>query len=194
MILTNRIQNSKFKIQNIKRKRSVFYLTNRFPKVLFLAFYITLFTSCGVYTFNDVSIDYSKLKTVKIMLFENKANYKNATLASRLTDALQQKIANLTKLTRTNSDDANIIIQGTITRYDVSTSGISNNQTATNRLTVGAHIIYSNTVDNKIDEFDISRDFDFAASLTLQQAENQLADDIVNNVRDEVFNHIFSGW
>ena len=175
--------------------RFIFCRSYRNLKLLFFIACFVLFTSsCGVYTFNDVSIDYKKLKTVKINLFDNKARYINPTLASRVTDALQQRIANLTKLTRTNSDDANIIISGTITRYDVSTSGISNNQSATNRLTVGAHVVYSNTVDNKIDEFDVSRDFDFAASLTLPQAENQLADDIVNNLRDEIFNHIFSGW
>lgn len=155
--------------------------------------FLFLISSCGVYTLRDVSIP-PEVKTVKIGFIENKARYINPQLSPRLTDALQQKITNLTKLTRTNSDDAHYQISGWINRYDVSTSGISNNQAATNRLTAGAHIIFTNTLANKTEEYDISRDFDFAASLTLDQAQGQLLDDIIRNLSDEIFNRIFSNW
>lgn len=171
-------------------KRSVL----RIP--VFLLFTLSLFlsTSCGVYTFRDVSIDYSKIKTIKISLLENKARYVNAQLAPRVTDAFTQKVGNYTKLTRTNNDDAHYQVSGQITNYNVTTAAIAAQQAATNRLTVGAHIVFKNTVDNKTQEFDISRDFDFAASLTLQQAEGSLMDEIVKNMSDEIFNRIFSNW
>ena len=153
-----------------------------------------LFSSCGVYTFRDVSVDYSKIKTAKVGFIENKARYINPQLSPRLTDALKQKINNYTKLTLVSSDDASYIINGYINRYDVSTSAISNNAPAGNRLTVGASITFINTVDNKTDNFTVSRDFDFSANLSLQQAEAQLQTDIINQLTDQIFNHIFSNW
>jgi Lipopolysaccharide-assembly len=161
---------------------------------LCVAFAVILITSCGVYTFRDVSVDYSKIKTVKVGFLENKANYINPQLSPKLTDNLKQKIGSYTKLTLINSDDASYIITGFINRYDVSLSAISNNQSSGNRLTVGASITFINTVDNKTDNFTVSRDFDFSANLSLQQAESQLLPDIINQLTDQIFNHIFSNW
>lgn len=163
---------------------------------LFFTFCFLLFTfySCGVYTFHDVSIDYSKIKTVKVSFIDNKARYINPQLSPKLTDALKQKINSYTKLSQVSGDDANYQITGFINRYDVSTSAISGGQSATNRLTVGATITFTNTVDNKTDNFTVSRDFDFSATLSLQQAESQLIDDIINQLTDQIFNHIFSNW
>lgn len=155
---------------------------------------IFLFSSCGVYTFRDVSIDYSKIKTVKVGFIDNKARYINPQLSPRLTDNIKQKINNYTKLTLVNTDDASFIITGYVNRYDVSLSAISGNQPAANRLTVGASITFVNTVDNKTDNFTVSRDFDFAAGLSIQQAESQLLSDIIDQLTDQIFNHIFSNW
>ena len=152
------------------------------------------FLSCGPYTFRDVSVDYSKIKTVKVGFIDNKARYINPQLSPRLTDNLKQKINNYTKLTQVTGDDANYQINGFINRYDVSTSAISSNQSATNRLTVAATITFFNAVENKTENFSVSRDFDFSATLSLQQAEGQLLDDVINQLTDQIFNHIFSNW
>lgn len=150
--------------------------------------------SCGIYTFRDVSVDYNKIKTCKVGFIENKARYVNPQLSSRLTDNIKQKINSYTKLTLVNSDDANYIITGYISKYDVSLAAISNGQSSGNRLTVAAAITFVNTVDNKTDNFTVSRDFDFSANLSLQQAEATLSTDIINQMTDLIFNHIFSNW
>ncbi len=152
-----------------------------------------LLMSCGVYTFKDVSIP-PEVKTVKISYIENKARYINPQLSPQLTDALTQKISNQTKLTRTTNDDAHYQISGTITNYSVSFSAVSGTQTTQNNLTVGVHIVFKNALTDKTDEFDVSRDFPFSSSLTLSQAEGSLQSQIVKNVSDEIFNHIFSNW
>ncbi len=161
--------------------------------LLLLAFSFA-FSACGVYSFKDVSIDYSKYKTIKIGFIENKASYINPQVAPKLTDKLQQKIVGQTKLTRTNNDDAHYQLSGYISTYSVSTTAISSTQASANRLTVGVHMIVKNTLENKTDEFDVSRNFDFSANLSLQQAETQLQDEIIRNLTDEIFNHIFSNW
>lgn len=164
-------------------------------KVFIVSIISIALVSCGVYSFKDVSIDYSKIKTIKIGFIENKARYVNPQLSPKLTDKLQQKIAGQTKLTRTNNDDAHLQLSGYITNYDPSqTVGISGQQTVTNRLTVTVHIILKKTLENKTDEFDVSRNFDFASTISLQQAEATLLDDVVKNITDEIFNKIFSNW
>jgi hypothetical protein len=162
---------------------------------LALAFCLLPFTfSCKIYSFRDVSIDYNKIKTIKIGFIENKARIVNPQLSPQLTDKLQQKIVNQTRLTRTNNDDAHFQISGYISDYSVSTSGVAAQQAASNRLTVGVHIIFKNTVDNKTTEFDVSRSFDFSANLALDQAQASLQEEILRNLTDEIFNKIFSNW
>ena len=153
-----------------------------------------LMTSCGIYSFRDAVIP-DNIKTVIIGFVENKARYVNPQLAPLLTDKLQQKIMNGTKLTRTNSDEALYQIYATITNYDPSqTVGVSAQQASTNRLTVTVHVLLKKTLENKEQEFDVTRNFDFSANLTLQAAESQLMDDILRNITDDIFNQIFSNW
>ncbi len=153
-------------------------------------------TSCGVYSFKDVSIDYNKYKTIKIGFIENKARYINPQLSTKLTDKIQLKIVNQTKLIRTNNDDAHLQLSGYISNYDPSqTVGVSNQQTTTNRLTVTVHLIVKDIIENKTDEFDVTRNFDFSANQTLQEAEGRLIDEqVVPSITDEIFNKLFSKW
>ena len=154
----------------------------------------TLLYSCGIYSFKDAVIP-DNVKTIKIGFIENKARYVNPQLAPLLTDKIQQKIISQTKLTRTNSDDAHYQIFATITNYDpTQTVGVSEKQASTNRLTVTVHVLLKKTLDNKEQEFDVSRNFDFSANLSLSQAEAQLMEDIVRNISDDIFNQIFSNW
>ncbi|GAC1443438.1 MAG: hypothetical protein NVSMB63_12350 [Sediminibacterium sp.] len=153
-----------------------------------------LFPACKIYSFKDAVIP-TDVKTVKIGFIENRARYVNPSLSPLLTDKLQQKIVSQTKLTRTTNDDAHYVISGQITNYDPSqTVAINGQQATTNRLTVTVHINLRKTLDNKTDEFDVSRSFDYSANITLQQAEGKLLDEMVRTLTDDIFNHIFSNW
>ena len=150
--------------------------------------------SCGIYTFRDVSIP-DNVKTIKINFIENRASIVNPQLAPKLTDQFKQKVSSyIRKASLVTTESADYIIGGYVSTYAVSTSGISNQQTSSNRLTVGVHLIFNNTLKNEIKEYDVSLPFDFSSSLTLTQAENQLLDDIIKNLSDEMFNRIFSSW
>ncbi len=164
-------------------------------RLTILFFTVAGLTACKVnYSLRNAIIP-AEVKTVKIGFIENRARYINPQLSPKLTDKLLVKITNQTKLTRTNSDDAHYVINGTITNYDPSqTVGVSAQQASTNRLTVTVHIILKKNLENKVEEFDVSRSFDFSANLTLQQSEGQLLDEVVRNITDEIFNHIFSNW
>jgi hypothetical protein len=157
------------------------------------------FSSCGVYSFADVSIPDS-IKTVRINFFENRAQYVNPQLSPNLTDRVRQRIVNQTKLNQTNSDNADYDISATITQYSVSTSGITtdeNNQkqTSMNNLNVGLTVTLRNQKSGgEPQEYQISRSFPFAATLSLQAAESRLLDEIVTNLTDDIFNRVFSNW
>lgn len=165
-----------------------------FPYFIVTIVFMLLLNSCSVYRFRDVSID-PEIKTVKVNFIENKARYVNPQLSPQLSDKLRQKINNQTSLTQIQGDDAHYEISGTITDYSVTTSGISNQQAASQRLNVTVHIILKNRInDEKSFEADVSRNFDFSASLSLDQAQAQLTSTIIQNLTDEIFNRIFSNW
>jgi hypothetical protein len=117
-------------------------------------------------------------------------------LSPQLTDKLKQKINNQTRLTQVQTEEADYDVQGWVSSYAVSTSGVSNQQASTNRLTVTVHLIFKNRlpVGTKDFEEDVSRNFDFSASLTFNDAQAQLTPTIVSNLSDEIFNRLFSNW
>ena len=145
------------------------------------------------YSLKDVSIP-PEVKTVKVFFIENKARYINPQLSPKLTDKLRQKIVNQTRLSQTNNE-ADYEVSGYISDYSVSTSGISQQQVASNNLNITVHIIFRNRLDEKKNfEADLTRNFPFSSSKSLTQAEGELNEQIINNLTDEIFNRIFSNW
>jgi Lipopolysaccharide-assembly len=160
---------------------------------LFACFSLFNYASCR-YTFKDVSVP-TEVKTFRVQQLTNKALYINPQLSPTLTDKLRQKIINTTRLRQVNEDDAHYDITGYISQYNTSTVNITNGESGTNRLTVGFHLIFKNTLDPKKDfEADVSRNEDFAATKSLSDAETELTDRLVKNLADEIFNKIFSNW
>ncbi len=154
-----------------------------------------MITGCSVrYSFRDAVIP-ADVKTVKVGFVENRASYVNPQLSQKFFDKIQQKILGGTKLTRTNDDNADYVINSTVTRYDATqTVGVSAQQATTNRLTVSLHVLLKKNKSNETEEFDVSRSFDYSANLSLQQAEAQLLDEVVRTLSDDIFNRIFSNW
>ena len=162
---------------------------------LLVLFVMSLLSGCNVYKFNQASIP-PEIKTIRVRYIDNKARYNNPQLSPQLTDKLRQKIVSQTRLTQVNNDNADYDVSGYISQYDVSTSGISNQQVSTNRLTVAVSLTLINRKTPGVEPRNISasRSFDFSASLTLPQAELQLNDEIIRNLADEIFNQLFSEW
>lgn len=150
-------------------------------------------SGCKIYSFRDISIPDS-VKVVKVKYIENKATYINPNLSPRLSDRLRQKIVSQTRLKQTNGNDADWEIEGVITGYSFSTSGISNQQVATNRLTVAVKVTVNKIKSGEVENYDISRSFDFAASQSIQQAEAALLDEMIRGLADDIFNKMFSDW
>jgi hypothetical protein len=157
--------------------------------------------ACKIYSFKDTSIP-PEVKNIHLAYIENRARLVNPALAPALNDALRQKINNqASRLAQVPGSDADYDVTAWISDYSYSTSGISNQQASSNRLTVTIHIVFKNNIDptgKKVPpanfETDVSRNFDFAAATSITDAEQQLLPTITSNVTDEIFNKLFSNW
>jgi Lipopolysaccharide-assembly len=157
--------------------------------------------SCKVYSFRDTSIP-PEVKSIHLAYIENRARLVNPQLAPALNDAIRQKINNqASKLAQIETSDADYDVTANVSDYSYSTSGISNQQASSNRLTVTVHIIFKNNLDptgKKVPpanfEADVTRNFDFPATTSITDAEQQLLPTITSNLTDEIFNKLFSNW
>jgi hypothetical protein len=163
------------------------------PVPPFAGLCLLFLTSCNIYKFHDVSIP-PEIKTVKVNYIENKATYVNPQLSPKLTDKLRQKIVSQTRLTQTNADNADWEISGYVSSYSFSTSAISGQREANNRLTVGVHITLNDHHLDTVKEYDVNRSFEFPSTQSLEQAEANLGDEMIRSLTDDIFNQIFSQW
>lgn len=175
-------------------------LLNKFVGGLVLLSFTGL-SSCKVYSFKDVSIP-PQVKSIHIGYIENRARLVNPQLAPQLNDKLRQKInQQASRLAQIQDPGADYEVNGTITDYNYTTSGISQQQVATNRLNVTVHIVFKNhldptgkTVAPADFEADVTRNFDFSGNTSITDAEQQLLPTVVSNMTDEIFNKLFSNW
>ena len=156
---------------------------------------LTLSYATCKYSTKDTSPIPPDVKTFRVNYLENKARYVNPQLSPTLTERLKQKISGQTRLRQINGDEAHYDISGYVSDYSVTTTGIANQNASTNRLNVSFHLVFKNTLDQKKDfEADLTNNYDFAATKTLQEAEGPLWNDIIKNLVDGIFNKIFSNW
>jgi hypothetical protein len=162
---------------------------------------VLAFSSCKIYSFRDTSIP-PEVKSIHLAYIENRARLVNPQLAPALNDAIRQKINNqASKLAQIETSDADYDVTAYVSDYSYSTSGISNQQASSNRLSVTVHIVFKNNLDptgKKVPpanfEADVTRNFDFAATTSITDAEAQLLPTITSNLTDEIFNKLFSNW
>jgi hypothetical protein len=167
----------------------------------FFAVLCMALSSCKIYSFKDVSIP-SEVKSIHLGYIENRARLVNPQLAPQLNDKLRQKMQQqASQLSQIQTSDANYEVNGWVSDYAYTTSGVSNQQASTNRLSVTVHLVFKNHLDptgKKVApadfEADVTRNFDFAATTSITDAEAQLLPTIVSNLTDEIFNKLFSNW
>jgi len=165
-------------------------------RILICALVMIIFNyaSCK-YSFKDSAPLPPEVKTFRVNQLGNQAPYVDAQLAPQLTESLKQKIISNTRLRQTNDDDAHYDISGYVSNYAVSTTGISGASAAQNRLTVTFHVIFKNSLDNTQNmEADVSSNFDYSSSLSLNDAAASLNTQIISNMVDQIYNKIFSNW
>ncbi len=152
-----------------------------------------LAVGCGVYSFTGASI---QGKTVNIRVLQNRARNLVPSLSASLTDRIRSRIMSQTGLAPVNTETADYDVSGTISSYEVTVTGVQNNQQAAqNRLTISLQISFKNRVDEKASfEQGFTRFADFPASQTIQAVEARLIEEIGAQLADDIFNKAFVNW
>ena len=143
-------------------------------------------TGCKVtYSLSGASIP-ANAKTVSIPYFPNNATLVSPTLSSTLTDELQTRFTNQTKLE----------LVPEITSYTVQPVAVtSNDMAAMNRLTITVKVKFTNRIDPT---FDFNRSFsafqEYPSSNDLSSVEGTLIPELVTQLVDDIFNAAVSNW
>ncbi len=152
-----------------------------------------LASGCGVYSLSGASI---AGKTINMHILENKAMNVVPALSATLTDKIRNRILAQTGLAAVNTDNADYDIQGAITGYNVTITGLQGQtQASQNRLTISVEIDFQNRKDEKASfKQTFSRFADFAANQQLQAVEAGLIEEIANQLAEDIFNKAFVNW
>lgn len=175
-------------------KISLFLLFMKHPCLaVFFALSFILLSGCGVYSLTGANITG---KTINIHTLENRAPNVVPSLSATLSDKIRSRVLSQTGLTPVNADDADYDMEGTITGYNVTVSGMESQSSASqNRLTITVDIDFKNRKDEKAGfKRSFSRFADFQANQQLQSVENKLIEDIGNQLADDIFNKAFVNW
>lgn len=168
----------------------------RIIPILLLCAMLPLMGGCGVYSLTGASI---VGKTINIHNLENRAPNVAPSLSATLTGKMREKILSQTGLAAVNNDAADYDMQGTITGYNVSYTGVTTNngqtQASQNRLTITVEVDFKNKLDDKASfKQSFTRFADFPGSQQLTAAEPKLIDDISALLAQDIFNKAFVNW
>ncbi len=166
---------------------------SRFFQIGLLVLFLPWINGCGIYSLTGASING---KTINIRTLENKALNVVPTLSPTLTDKIRNRILSQTGLAAVNTETADYDMQGVITGYNVSISGMQSQTLASqNRLTITLEVHFVNRLDEKASfKQSFSRFSDFPASEQLLSVEGKLIEDIGNQLADDIFNKAFVNW
>ena len=154
-----------------------------------------LLSSCEIqYKFQDVQV--GDAETALIRQFAVSAPLAPPTAGQVFTIKLQDVVQSQSKLNLSPSENADIIFDGSITRYTVAPVSVQQGDvSAQNRLTITVNVSFTNKTDSKQDyDQSFTRFADFSSSSDISQVQNDLLDEIYELISQDVFNRAFSNW
>ena len=162
-------------------------------KILYISL-ITIFSSCGFYSFTGASIS-PDVKTFSVDYFNNKSTTVNASLSSVFTEMLKEYFTRQTSLEQIEND-GDLSFEGQITSYTIKPISIQANETARqNRLTIKVKVKFVNKFDEKINfNSTFSRYKDFPADEDLSQVEETYMEEICIELVEDIFNKSVVNW
>ena len=163
-------------------------------RLLYIPLLLLMAGCTGGYSFTGASIP-PEAKTISIKQFPNYASTVNPQLSQKLYDELQQMFSSQTSL-NVISADGGLQISGEITDYSTRASSIgSDDNVATNRLTITIKVSFTNRFDSKTDfEQSFSRFKDYSAERDFSSVEQGLVSEIVTELCEDIFNKSVVNW
>lgn len=163
-----------------------------------------LLICCTACRFMGVTVTYNMsggsldpaIKTFSVDYFPNKAPLVMPTLSTTFTDKLTEYIRQKTGLTQLTDNNGDIRFEGQITEYSQRPINITSDEiAASNRLTIGIRVKYTNTIDDK---FDFSTTFsnyaDYSTDVDFNSVEESLIEEILDKIIDDIYNKAVVNW
>ena len=152
--------------------------------------------SCSVsYKFNGSSIDYTKVKTIQIADFPNRANYVWGPMANMFNNELKDIFASHTKLTQVKRN-GDMKIEGEITRYEQYNKSVSaEGYSAQTELSMTVNVRFTNNANHTEDfERQFTAKSAYETTQSLSSVQEELVTQMVEEICDQIFNATVANW
>jgi len=136
-------------------------------------------------------------KTFSVKTLNNKAPNAPLSYSPNLTEQIKDGIQNNTRLQlNTQSNKAEIIIEGSVNNYNLSPIALQEGDNAAkNRLTISTQFtIFIQKPEESIMKLTSTRFADYDSNTDLSSVENQLLDEINEQIVQDVINKLLSNW
>ncbi|MEY3398119.1 MAG: hypothetical protein RL220_713 [Bacteroidota bacterium] len=155
--------------------------------------FISLLTSCGIYSFRGGQ--YSGAKTFSVDFFKSQSALAPQVYSQNFTESLKDLLLAQSPLSLVTRD-GELQYEGAVTGYTIAPVAIQENETASlNRLTITVKVKYTNTLDNSLSfERNFSKFADFAADVDLFTVEETLWQQINDQLTQEIYNASVGNW
>lgn len=163
---------------------------------LLLFAFALLLVSCKVsYKLTGASIDYTKVKTISLETFQNRAAYQWGPMAPMLNETLSDVFVQQTKL-RQIPRGGDLQLAGEIISYDQYNKSISaDGYSAMVQLKITVNVRFTNNTNHDEDferQFTATRDFD--ATQALDSVQEELVTQMIKEIVESIFNAAVANW
>lgn len=153
---------------------------------------------CGCkvsYKLTGASIDYTKVKTISLETFQNRAAYQWGPMAPMLNETMSDVFIQQTKLIQVPRG-GDLQLAGEILSYDQFNKSISSDgYSAMVQLKMTVNVRFTNNTNHDEDfekQFSATRDFD--ATQSLESVQEELVTQMIKEIVESVFNAALANW
>lgn len=170
--------------------------SNRIKRLLYILPVLLIIAGCTVsYKFTGASIDYTRVKTISLAQFQNRAAYQWGPMATMFNEALSDMFVQQTKLEQVRQG-GDLHLEGEITAYDQLNKSISSDgYSAMVQLKMTVNVRFTNNTDHEDDferSFSATRDFD--ATQSLDSVQEELVTQMIKEIVESIFNAAVADW
>ena len=141
------------------------------------------------------SIDYSKVKTVSITDFPNRAEYVYAPMATEFNQKLKDMFIQQTRLQLVNSN-GDLEIDGEITGYNQYNEAVAaDGYSSKVKVTMTVNVRFVNNTNHEEDfeqQFSAFQTYD--SSLLLTDVQDDLITKMIKDITEQIFNATVANW
>ena len=157
---------------------------------------ILVISGCKVsYKLTGASIDYTKVKTISMESFQNRAAYQWGPMAQIFNQTLNDVFVQQTKLVQVKNG-GDLHLAGEITAYDQFNKSISSDgYSSMVQLKMTVNVRFTNNTNHDEDfERTFSAVRDFEASQSLESVQEELVTQMIKEIVESIFNAAVANW